>query len=300
MIPPSCPKCDLSQTNSEKCPKIRRAGVYYRSSDSKNVGRFQCELCRKYFSESTFEAFYRKRERRKSIQVRPLLVSGVSQRRIAEVLKIDRKTVARLLLIESKEAEKRLLAGLSDRKEANLVEFDDLETFEHTKCKPLSVTIAVEEGSRLILGLEVSKIPARGRLANFARRKYGYRKDERTIGRENLLMGLKLFTNSCAVFKTDQHPHYPASIKNIYPKSTHKTFKSRRAKEFGQGELKEGRFDPLFSINHTLGQFRDNVKRLTRKTWCTTKRPECLRAHLILYAEYHNAKILKKLQLTQA
>ena len=293
MIPPSCPICDLSQTNSSKCPKIRRAGVYYRSSDSKTVKRFQCGICGKYYSESTGDPYFRKTERRKSAQVRPLLVSGVSQRRIAELLKIDRKTVARLLVIESGAAERKMIADLGDRNPAITVEFDDLETFEHTKCKPLSVTIAVDSATRLILGFEVSKMMARGRLAQIAISKYGFRKDERRIGRENLLKAIKSFTVRDVLFKTDQHPHYPMSIRSVFPEASRKTYKGRKSREIGQGELKEGRFDPLFAINHTLGQFRDNVKRLARKTWCTTKRADRLHAHLTLYAEYHNTKILK-------
>ncbi|MGZ3656152.1 MAG: hypothetical protein ACXWR1_04035, partial [Bdellovibrionota bacterium] len=57
------------------------------------------------------------------------------------------------------------------------------------------------------------------------------------------------------------------------------------------GELKEGRYDPLFSINHTCAMFRANVNRLIRKTWCTTKSQERLRSHLILYANAHNNRL---------
>ena len=60
-------------------------------------------------------------------------------------------------------------------KPAAEVEFDDLETFEHTKCKPLSVTLMVEYKTRRILGFEVSQMPAKGRIAHIARKKYGPR-----------------------------------------------------------------------------------------------------------------------------
>jgi hypothetical protein len=56
----------------------------------------------------------------------------------------------------------------------------------------------------------------------------------------------------------------------------------------GQGELKRGGFDPLFSLNHTAAMFRDRLKRLSRRTWCTTKRPDRLQLLLDLYAWYHN------------
>ncbi len=58
------------------------------------------------------------------------------------------------------------------------LEFDDLETFEHTKCKPLSATIAVESKTRRILGFRVARMPAKGLLAAISRKKYGYRKDD--------------------------------------------------------------------------------------------------------------------------
>jgi hypothetical protein len=39
---------------------------------------------------------------------------------------------------------------------------------------------------------------------------------------------------------------------------------------------------------------RDNLKRLTRRTWCTTKKPERLQGQLSLYAMYHNEFLIKK------
>jgi hypothetical protein len=50
----------------------------------------------------------------------------------------------------------------------------------------------------------------------------------------------------------------------------------------GQGELKRGGFDPLFSLNHTAAMFRDRLKRLSHRTWCTTKRPDRLQLLLDL------------------
>jgi sugar phosphate permease len=68
----------------------------------------------------------------------------------------------------------------------------------------------------------------------------------------------------------------------------------QRGSSTGQGELKKIKFDPLFSLNHTCAMLRANVSRLFRKTWCTTKRPDQLRAHLMIYAEYHNSQLSQK------
>jgi hypothetical protein len=60
----------------------------------------------------------------------------------------------------------------------------------------------------------------------------------------------------------------------------------------GQGELKVGGFDPIFSLNHTCAMLRANINRLFRKTWCTTKKMEMLEHHLAIYALYHNERAL--------
>jgi hypothetical protein len=61
---------------------------------------------------------------------------------------------------------------------ARKIYFDEMETIHHTKCKPLSIAVAVNEDYQ-ILALQVAEMPAKGRLARFSVMKYGPRKDER-------------------------------------------------------------------------------------------------------------------------
>ncbi|MCB0350947.1 MAG: transposase, partial [Bdellovibrionales bacterium] len=72
----------------------------------------------------------------------------------------------------------------------------------------------------------------------------------------------------------------------------HLTTPGQRGCVAGQGELKKVAFDPLFSINHTFAMCRANINRLLRRTWCTTKRPDRLVAHLDLYVNFHNRRLL--------
>jgi hypothetical protein len=173
-------------------------------------------------------------------------------------------------------------------------QFDDLETIEHTKLKPLSVTLAVEKKTRFILGFEVSKMPAKGRLAEKSARKYGPRKDERSESRNRLFRRIKRGIYPLSLVRSDQNPHYPESVKTHFPESVHETVKGKRGSDTGQGELKKGGFDPLFSMNHTLAMNRANINRLIRKTWCTTKKREALVEHVELYVHYHNRVLIKK------
>ncbi len=186
------------------------------------------------------------------------------------------------------EAEANLRINNFGREKVRVLEFDDMETFEHTKCKPLSITLAVQARTRRILGVEVSSMPAKGLLAEKSRKKYGFRFDGRAMARAELFRSLQPIVHEEVVIKSDQNPHYMADVARFFPQASHRAYLGRKPASIGQGEIKKGGFDPLFALNHTCANFRENVSRLKRKTWVTTKRADRLRAHLYIYAEYHN------------
>lgn len=279
-MPIHCPKCENFSTN------FVRLGRFYRTSDSRSVQRYRCKDCKKGFSGATFNPCYRQKKRQKNLLLKKLLCSGVSQRRAARILNIHRITVVRKFLFLASEAEFILKKQNYLAPKAHVIEFDDMETFEHTKCKPLSVTLAVETKSRRILGLEVSRMPAKGLLAKV--RKYPKRSDERSYGRNRLFSKLTELVDENVTIKSDSNPHYEKDVLAYFPKAKYQQYLGKRGAITGQGELKKVRFDPLFSLNHTCAKFRADVNRLFRRTWCTTKLPERLYAHLALYSTYHN------------
>ena len=286
----------LTASDSSLDPRMRliiRHGRYYRASDSRWIDRFFCKSCERYFSRATYQPSYGQKKRRVNSSINTLLCSGVSQRRVAIILGINRKTVARKLYFLSNIARLKQQARLEEFKASPIsyIQWDDLETSEHSKCKPLSVALAVEPKSRKILGFQVSQMPAKGLLAKIAYRKYGYRKDERAKGWNDLFLSLKPIVAPDAVFLSDENPHYPKALKRHFSEAIHKTTKGRRGCVAGQGELKKIGFDPLFSLNHTCAMLRANLNRLFRRTWCTTKKREALIAHLTIYVEYHNSKL---------
>jgi transposase-like protein len=288
-----CPYCLIEPGVRPDRPTIVRYGHFRRRSDSKRVQRFRCLLCKKHFSQATFHPCYRQKKRHKNEILRKFISSAVSQRRLARNLNLTRVTIKRKKIFLSCQALlKREYDNLSKPK-AIEIQFDDLETFEDTRYKPLSVTLAVEKYTRRILDFEVSQMPCKGSLAKRAIKKYGNRADLRVIGRNSLFERLKPLIQEGALIESDSSPHYPLDVKRHFPKSFHRTFLSRRAAATGQGELKEGAFDPLFSLNHTFGKLRADMSRLVRKTWCTTKKAEMLTHHLNIYAQYHNEHLKK-------
>jgi hypothetical protein len=180
-----------------------------------------------------------------------------------------------------------------DGQKLSFVQFDEMETFEHTKLKPLSVPLAVTK-SRHILAVEVASMPAKGLLADKSRKKYGWRKDERNEAILRLLNRLKPLVTKQVKFQSDQSPRYPPLLRKIFPTATHETTPGLRGCVTGQGELKATSWDPIFSLNHTAAMFRANLNRLFRRTWCTTKTPRGLWDHLSLYVDYHNRILVKE------
>jgi hypothetical protein len=175
------------------------------------------------------------------------------------------------------------------------IQFDDLETSEHSKCKPISVAIAVDPKTRKILSYQTSPMPAKGLLKKKALKKYGKRKDKRKDGWNQMMKDLQGVVHPEATFTSDENPHYPPILKRHFPSAVHKRFKGRRGCVTGQGELKSGGYDPLFSLNHTCAMLRAHISRLFRRTWNTTKNIQGLKDHLAIYVRLHNEVLTDEL-----
>jgi transposase-like protein len=293
--PPSCPRegCP-SRVGNRESGRVVRFGRFRRKCDGSRILRFRCLRCRRTFSSATFKPEFGQHKRRINSSVMRLLDSGVSQRRCARLLQVQRKTIVRKFRFMATQARIQHRQWIQDwlkggRPLVEEVQMDELESFEHTKCKPLSIGILVEPKSRKILGLTVSSMPAKGLLVEKARKKYGPRKDERIQGLRHLLEDAQscLHPRSLEI-RSDSHPFYPGIIRSLLPQANHIREIGRKSSLGGQGELKKIGFDPLFSLNHTAAMIRANVNRMFRKTWCTTKKLEALQDHLWLYTVFHN------------
>jgi hypothetical protein len=213
---------------------------------------------------------------------------------MARILRVDKKTIARRLIYFAAIAREEHLDFLKTMPKLAHVQADEMESFEHTKLKPVSIPLAVAYGSRKILAYDVVKMPAKGPLAHLSRKKYGFRPDERKAGFLGVLGKIKPLLREECVISTDMKTAYRPWIQSVLPGIQHRTTKGRRGCIVGHGELKEGGFDPLFSLNHTAAMNRDNINRLRRRTWATTKLQERLKDHIAIYVHYHNTVLTKK------
>ena len=277
-----CPySCSLDKSLSGK---TKKNGCCKRDSDGKYIQRYYCFHCKKTYSSATVSDLYGQNKRRINNQVLKLMCSGVSQRRIAMLLNVHRITVVRKFrfLADKIKQSTELLENVEE------IQFDHMETLEHTKLKPVAILVVVDKKTRKILSAKASQMPSKGLLVKKSLQKYGKRKDDRAKVMKEVFSDLKQKYTNIQKIESDESPHYQTLVHHYFTGVNYKQYKGRRGCVTGQGELKAGGKDPLFSLNHTCAMFRANINRLFRRTWCTTKVISELQRHLDLYAYYHN------------
>src|SRR4051794_21841149 len=82
-FPDSIPECGL----------IRRKGFFRRKEDARLIPRWRCMACQRTFSSARLTPAFRQKRRRINGELERLLASGVSMRRAALLLGVNRKTV---------------------------------------------------------------------------------------------------------------------------------------------------------------------------------------------------------------
>lgn len=278
---------------SKRCPRalcdgklpVKRHGFFITKWNHQPVRRYFCGACRRSFSSHTTRPTFGQLKPYLNAPISRLYASTMTQRRMALVLGTNRKTVVRKFLLMARLAKQAHETWLEAQRPTR-VQFDEMETFEHTRLKPLSLALCVDETSRKILGASVATMPYRGKLAGLAFRKYGPRADQRPNVRRDILRKFTRLTNLTIV--TDHHPAYPRAIQSVLPQAIHIPASLPAQKRFRAEGYRRNVDDPLLAINHTAARLRHDLSRLLRKVWVTTKKRERLQAHLDLYLAYFN------------
>ena len=218
-----------------------------------------------------------------NFQLAELLIKGNSLRDCARLLKMTYKNTYRKFqwLIEQARVAKYNIPW-----KAEVLQFDEMETIHHTKCKPLSIALMVNEKYE-ILAAQVAEMPAKGRLAEISRIKYGPRFDAREIVLENCFKtAKKSLCETPETIMSDARPTYRKFVEQYFAESSYEIH-SRADKERHRSRLHEKlqkkRFDPMFAINQRCAKLRSSIRRLARRSWCTTKKVENLQGHLDLF-----------------
>lgn len=199
-----------------------KKGYFKTKWNAQPVARYRCKGCGRYFSSHRLRKTVGQPRPELNAQVFKLYSSGMTQRRMALVLGVNRKTIVRKFLFAAglarQEHARRIEAG---ELKTSFAQFDELETFEHTRLKPLSIAIAVRAKTGEIVEAKVATMNCKGHLASIAQQKYGWRKDTRALAREKVVLAVKACSRNNLGIMSDKHPDYPALIEKLVPNAEH-------------------------------------------------------------------------------
>jgi transposase-like protein len=277
----SCPHCLKNH--------FKKKGYYYRRISKTYIPRYFCFDCRKHFSTRTLSKTYRQKRPDLNRQVYNYLTSGVTLRRTTQMLGCSYQTVYKKYLWLSQLAKNYHSTQEFQIKE---LQFDEMESIEHTKLKPLTIALAVSDDYK-VLGVNVGTIPAKGHLSAISIRKYGPRENQSSLVVTELLKNLKVRPQGLDfIIKSDSKFEYKRIAQQVFPLKKHLIHIARvqKDKKREMKYLKSEKiiFDPIFALNQRMAKFRDHIKRLTRRSWCTTKKRENLENHIYLYMADNN------------
>jgi len=211
-------------------------------------------------------------------------------RQTARILNCHYQTVYRKFLWLSELAKQH-----HSKKEFTIQElqFDEMESIEHTKLKPLTIALAVSNRYE-ILGVKVGSIPAKGHLSVISKKKYGVRNNESEITLRELFGNLKanMRSEERFIIKSDSKPSYKKLVTEFFPRHLYQVHvaaeNKEKRRELKYTNLEKRIFDPIFAVNQRMAKLRDHIKRLTRRSWCTSKIKDNLEKHLYLYIASNN------------
>ena len=281
-LPKTCANSNCSFSTSPG-GVFHRKGFFKTKRTNSVFRRYMCVSCKKYFSSRSFAKDYKQKKRDLNPLLSKLLTEGQTIRAAARTIGMTyRNTYNKFLWLARQAKSYRENLKLN----ASTLYFDEMETIEHTKCKPVSILLLVSEDYR-ILEAKVAQMPAKGRLATFSRKKYGRRLDLRNIAiRDAFKFTFSKLKSSPNIILSDAKPSYKPIVKEFFPEAKHLVY-SRADKDRHRDRLHERShkklFDPMFAINQRCAKLRSDIKRLTRRSWCTTKKLENLQLHLDLY-----------------
>lgn len=277
--PPS--KCPSEQCLMHTAPVkgfLRKKGFYKVAKTGQIFQRYQCCTCGTIFTNKTGSNPLGHR-RDISKELFGLICSGTTIRRAAQLLDVSINTVRDRMLLLAEEARIAHAKALTDGTLAtNHVQFDEMQTFLHSRAKPLTIALAVREKTGQILSAKVGRIPAFGHLAKKGAA-MGWTINHGPQTRKAALEETAKCVKPYTVFVCDGAKSYPAEIFANVPNCT---AVDQYPTRIGVG------YDPLFRLNHVCAKIRADIACMARDTWTTTKDIKRLQDRLDIYVAWNN------------
>lgn len=264
-----------------KCPMcfsqdIAKKGWLRNKKNPNPIRQYRCRPCGRRFSYNALKDTKLQKKPQLNDKIMKLYCERGTLRGIARVLKVNYKTVVRKFLFMAVKAREIHLKTLDEKGiVTKYIQFDEMETFEHTREKPLGIALSVRPKTGEIVSAKVSRIPIKAlTLSPKKKRAYKDKTNKREKLAEMLLETSKALHDGYSVLSCDGSPEYVKMSKIMCPKSLVETHINDYA--------------GMWRLNHTCAKLRHHISRLNRKTWATTKREDRLQMHIDLFIAYQN------------
>ena len=262
-----CQNCGSDNTKKDSSYK----------SKGKHIQRYKCKACGKRFSNKTNSNNYRMRSQHLEKKIVEMYCERMSIRGIARVLGISINTVTKYFLKAACKAQIENLKALENRDfVTTYIQFDELETFEHTKKRPLSIMLFIRAKTGQIISAKVSKSHIRAlAVSPTVVKDWNAQVDKTKVIQESLVEAKKVSNRVHTTIACDGLPHQVKIAKDFCDEG-------HISIQVLESENKK--------IDLSILKLRQDISRLGRKTLSTTKKAERLQHHLDLYINYHNSK----------
>jgi len=284
--PKCCPNPNCSHHENPQKGFYLRRGTYRTKHDLRDVPRYSCKGCGRWFNSRSLGGKAGQHKPQINKAVMGLICSGVTIRRAAVLVGVARKTVDRKVRWLSEQARKAHLDFLArDSSKTGYVQMDEMETYEHSTLKPLSIILAVRPKTGQIISASVAPMNCHGVMAGKSRDIYGVRADRRNEVFRESLRSVMMVAKHTMTISTDGKDTYRPAIREMIPSAVHEVHGRPKISKIDRPPKK---WDPLYCINQTSAKLRADLSRLARQTWSATKRASALADHLAIYIAFNN------------
>ena len=281
---PTCPHCSSIKTSC--------SGKYKRKRSRQLIQRYKCSNCKHTFSDQTLSKTYKQKRPDLNKNILEMVSGGVGVRKTAMLLRTTKNTVQKRIKFLAEVCDAFNKKHMSEWDIKPPFQFDEMETFEHSRHANLGVPVLVEKKSHFIVGAigqyatSKSHYPDLQSKHNVAHSKEISGKDR--ITKELIKLCRVMKPQGRIIIDTDGHRSYPAYMKEAFKNDfVHNVYVA------GDDRNKT----ELFPVNNICGCLRDDEAMLRRRTWHVCKDKNMLTARLKIYTFFSN--FLKKKTYTQ-
>lgn len=277
---PICPNGSCVNHVSPPRDFYRKNGYRRPKHNHQPVPRYQFKACGKNFCATQTKAFKQHHRPDINVQIFKLAVSGVSMRRMVKVVGCSKLTVERKIRHLANEARRHHALFLADpQNHTTHAMMDELETFIHARYRQVSVPVVIRAKTGKVLAFDVCRKPT-----NMPKVINTWSVNHRPLVVPQVLARASVAFKAGTTLSTDGDASYPKWIQNSGITVTH------NIQHTPTGNTD---YDPLFAVNVLFAKMRNDLARLGRKTWTTSKTIAGLRNHLWLYVAWVNGYQLR-------